>query len=178
MIRYHWYLAVTYHLGNEITNGVDLLCAMISSAVTTNYRTGLEAAHLFIPLIRNEKILLTNLVKVLADKVNSSRNNVIPLLDQSKSSIIFYGPIMYDLTSYHMGRMRVSSYWSLRFIIFLSSKRMSFICIVATLQQSNHSNNQWSEWNWKIFYWALSKNQRNQTINGHQIWEAGFLGNV
>jgi len=69
-------------LGNEITNGVDLLCAMISSAVTTNYRTGLEAAHLFIPLIRNEKILLTNLVKVLADKVNSSRNNVIPLLDQ------------------------------------------------------------------------------------------------
>jgi len=118
---------------------------MISSAVTTNYRTGLEAAHLFIPLIRNEKILLTNLVKVLADKVNSSRNNVIPLLDQSKSSIIFYGPIMYDLTSYHMGRMRVSSYWSLRFIIFLSSKRMSFICIVATLQQSNHSNNQWSE---------------------------------
>ena len=53
---------VNYHLGNEITNGVDLLCAMISSAVTTNYRTGLEAAHLFIPLIRNEKILLTNLV--------------------------------------------------------------------------------------------------------------------
>ena len=116
---------------------------MISSAVTTNYRTGLEAAHLFIPLIRNEKILLTNLVKVLADKVHSSRNNVIPLLDQSKFSNIFYGP--YDLTSYHMGRMRVSSYWSLRFIIFLSSKRMSFICIVATLQQSNHSNNQWSK---------------------------------
>ena len=74
-------------LGNEITNGVDLLCAMISSAVTTNYRTGLEAAHLFIPLIRNEKILLTNLVKVLADKVHSSRNNVIPLLDQSKSQM-------------------------------------------------------------------------------------------
>ena len=76
-------------LGNEITNGVDLLCAMISSAVTTNYRTGLEAAHLFIPLIRNEKILLTNLVKVLADKVHSSRNNVIPLLDQSKCHIIW-----------------------------------------------------------------------------------------
>ena len=144
---------------------------MISSAVTTNYRTGLEAAHLFIPLIRNEKILLTNLVKVLADKVHSSRNNVIPLLDQSKSSIKFCGP-------YDMGHLRVCSYLSLRFNFFLSSKRMSFICIVATLQQSNHSNNQWSKWNWKIFYWALSKNQRNQTINGHQIRKAGFLDNV
>ena len=97
---------INYRLGNEITNGVDLLCAMISSAVTTNYRTGLEAAHLFIPLIRNEKILLTNLVKVLADKVHSSRNNVIPLLDQSKSSIIFYGP--YNLTSHRIGHMRVT----------------------------------------------------------------------
>jgi hypothetical protein len=61
---------------------VDLLCSSISSAANANMKAGFDATPLFIPLLKTEKILLTNLVKVLADKIHSNRNTVIPLLDQ------------------------------------------------------------------------------------------------
>ena len=70
-------------LGNEITNGVDLLCSSISSAANANMKAGLDATPLFIPLLKNEKILLTNLIKVLGDKISSNRATVVALLDQS-----------------------------------------------------------------------------------------------
>ena len=71
-------------LGNELANGCDILCSMIKSAAVQNHRAAIDATNLFIPLIKDEKILVTNLLKVLVDKINSSKVDVKPLLDQSK----------------------------------------------------------------------------------------------
>jgi len=69
-------------LGNELANGCDILCSMIKSAAVANHRAAIQATNLFIPLIKDEKILVTNLLKVLVDKINSTKVNVRPLLDQ------------------------------------------------------------------------------------------------
>ena len=69
-------------------------------------KSGFDVCPYFIPLLKNEKILLTNLgtycinsiystnitnsVKVLCDKINSNPTTVIPLLDQSKSNFRFH----------------------------------------------------------------------------------------
>lgn len=71
-------------LGNELANGCDILCSMIKSAAVQNHRAAIDATNLFIPLIKDEKILVANLLKVLVDKINSSKVDVKPLLDQSK----------------------------------------------------------------------------------------------
>jgi len=69
-------------LGNEMANGCDILCSMIKSAATANHRAAIEATDLFIPLIKDERVLVTNLLKVLVEKISSSKVDVRPLLDQ------------------------------------------------------------------------------------------------
>ena len=75
-------------LGNEMANGCDILCSMIKSAATANHRAAIEATDLFIPLIKDERVLVTNLLKVLVEKISSSKVDVRPLLDQSEYKVL------------------------------------------------------------------------------------------
>ena len=71
---------------------MDLLCSMIKSAVTANHTKSLSMVPVFIPLVANDRVFLTNLITVLIDRTSATSTNGLSdtqrmaraALDQSK----------------------------------------------------------------------------------------------
>jgi len=147
-------------LGNELANGCDILCSMIKSAAVANHRAAIQATNLFIPLIKDEKILVTNLLKVLVDKINSTKVDVRPLLDQISTEC--HPSIILPFYAQHITQSRIGRADCCEYLLVAADKlrehKPSFV--------ANYT---------KTAYWAVAAD-RNCTAQAAQLEE--LLDNV
>ena len=74
-------------MGSELPNACDLICFLIRSAAIGNYQEALHVAPLVLPLIKNDPVLLPNLLAATSERLGTAgkaQNLANDLVDQSK----------------------------------------------------------------------------------------------
>lgn len=77
-------------LGGELPNACDLVCYLIRSAAIGNYQEALLIGPLLLPHIKNDPVLLPNLLAATAERLGTAgkaQGLANDLVDQSKTKL-------------------------------------------------------------------------------------------